>query len=194
MGFGIRKSISRLSVGCTIFKFRLLKFFFGFNAANQKLLTCRKESIIPLLQANGALIGNDCDIETNLQFHNCQNYNNLRIGNHCHIGKNTFFDLKEKILIDDRVTISMGTMILSHLDVGKSLLSDEFNKESKPVIIKNDVYIGAGSTILMGVELAEKIFVASGSVVTKSFPANILVGGVPARLIKKLSADDLDKT
>lgn len=54
----------------------------------------------------------------------------------------------------------------------------------KPVVIKKNAWIGAGATILAGVTVGENAIVAAGSVVTKDVPANCIVGGVPAKIIK----------
>lgn len=56
----------------------------------------------------------------------------------------------------------------------------------KDVTINDNCYLGTNSTILMGVELGENCIVAAGSVVTGSFSPNSLIGGVPAKLIKKI--------
>ncbi|WP_304414181.1 acyltransferase [Photobacterium atrarenae] len=52
--------------------------------------------------------------------------------------------------------------------------------------LKENVWVGTGSTILQGVTIGENSIVATGSVVTKSMPANVLIGGNPARVIKPL--------
>lgn len=59
----------------------------------------------------------------------------------------------------------------------------------KPVIIKKNVWIGAAVTILPGVTIGENSIIASGAVVNKDVPANTIVGGIPARIIK----EDIDK-
>ena len=55
------------------------------------------------------------------------------------------------------------------------------------ILIKRKAWIGAGATILPGVTVGENAVVAAGAVVTKDVPANTIVGGVPAKIIKKIS-------
>lgn len=54
----------------------------------------------------------------------------------------------------------------------------------KPVVIKRNAWLGAGATILPGVTVGENAVVAAGSVVSKDVPANTVVAGVPAKVIK----------
>ena len=57
----------------------------------------------------------------------------------------------------------------------------------KPVTIGNDVWIGANVTILAGVEIGRRTIIAAGAVVKKSFPdGHVVIGGVPARVLKTL--------
>ncbi len=57
----------------------------------------------------------------------------------------------------------------------------------KPIRIGNNCWIATGAIITAGVELGDHTVVAAGSVVTRSFPeGNVLIGGVPAKVIKKL--------
>lgn len=56
----------------------------------------------------------------------------------------------------------------------------------KPILIKRNVWIGAGVTILPGVTIGENAVVAAGAVVAKDVPANTVVGGVPAKVIKTI--------
>ena len=60
------------------------------------------------------------------------------------------------------------------------------HKAKKPVIIHDNVFIGAHSIILKGVEIGENSIVGAGSVVTKPIPASEVWAGNPARFIRKI--------
>lgn len=56
---------------------------------------------------------------------------------------------------------------------------------ARPITIGNNCWIGAGAIILSGVTLGDNVTVAAGAVVTKSFPGDCLIGGVPARILRR---------
>jgi acetyltransferase-like isoleucine patch superfamily enzyme len=57
----------------------------------------------------------------------------------------------------------------------------------KPILIKQNAWIGAGATILPGVTVGVNSIVAAGAVVSKDVPDNTIVGGIPARIIKSIN-------
>lgn len=61
---------------------------------------------------------------------------------------------------------------------------------AKPVIIGNDVWVGAGVHINQGVTIGDNCIIGSGSVVTKDIPANSIAAGVPCKVIKTITDDD----
>lgn len=63
---------------------------------------------------------------------------------------------------------------------------------AEPVIIEDDVWIGARATILKGVRIGRGAVVAAGAVVTRDVPPRTLVGGVPARVIRQLPTREGD--
>lgn len=58
----------------------------------------------------------------------------------------------------------------------------------KPVIIRRNAWIGAGTVILPGVTVGENAIVAAGAVVTKNVPDNTVVAGVPAKILRNINA------
>lgn len=74
----------------------------------------------------------------------------------------------------------------NHNYADKSKLIREQGVSRIGIKIGNDCWIGAKVTILDGVNLGDKCVVAAGSIVTKSFPNNSLIGGIPARLLKNI--------
>jgi len=138
----------------------------------------------------GAKIGANSVI-MNVKFFNWHHMGpgGITVGSDCFIGDETLIDLYEKVILEDKVTIAQRVTILTHLNVGYKdhPLQKFFPKQAKPVILKRGVVIGASATILPGVTIGENSFVAAGSVVTKSISAKTLVGGVPAKIIRKIN-------
>lgn len=90
-----------------------------------------------------------------------------------------------KVMFGPNVTIRGGNHNTSV--VGK-FMADVYSKretDDQNVIIEDDVWVGAGAIILKGVIIRRGSVVAAGAVVTKSFPPYSVLGGVPAKLIKK---------
>lgn len=90
------------------------------------------------------------------------------------------------ITIGNRTLVGYGTKILSSNHNVPKLPGRIFNSghSKAPVIIENDVWIGANCIILPGVTIHEGTIVAAGSVVTKDIPKNVYIAGIPARVIK----------
>ena len=91
------------------------------------------------------------------------------------------------ITIGDRCAIASGTRIVTATH-DPNVLPVSRVGINKSVIIGEDVWIGTAAIILPGVTIHDGAIIAAGAVVTKDVPADCMVGGVPARLIKKLEA------
>lgn len=95
---------------------------------------------------------------------------------------NSSIECFEKIEIGNNVCISENVQIR---DSDNHQIKGKENECTKPVIIKDDVWIGVGAIILKGVTIGEGAIIAAGAVVNKDVPAHTLVGGVPAKVIKE---------
>lgn len=124
-------------------------------------------------------MGENCMIQPPLQVNLADN---VKIGNNVAIMYNLLCMSAGGIFIEDNVMIAANVSLISN--------NHDFKEREiitcKPVVIKKNVWVGAGSTILPGVTIGENAIVAAGSVVTKDVPANTLVGGVPAKFIKQI--------
>ena len=61
---------------------------------------------------------------------------------------------------------------------------------AKPITIGNNVWIGAGTTVLAGVTIGDNTVIGAGSVVTKSIPGNVVAVGVPCRVMRPITPED----
>jgi len=121
----------------------------------------------------------------------------------CFVGNDVFFGAGGKILstdskvqIGDKVMFGPEFMIITgdhRTNLIGNYMFDVKEKEAgndSPVVIKDDVWIGARAIILKGVTISEGSIVAAGSVVTKSVPPFSVVGGVPAKVLHKRFSDE----
>ena len=170
--------------------FNVRKKALGFENANKLLRIVDKDILFKLLRIGGAMIGKGCSIESPLIVHNCASYCNLSVGNDVYIGKNCFLDLRARIVIRDNVTISNDCKLITHIDVGQSVLRARYPKSQGEVVINANTYLGAGTMILMGVEIGENCLIAAGSLVRRNIPANSFAAGIPARIIGKTNGKE----
>jgi acetyltransferase-like isoleucine patch superfamily enzyme len=141
-----------------------------------------------ILEAMGAHMDPSAYIESHLFIHNARpDFSNLRIGKQCYVGRNCFFDLSDTITLEDNVTLAARVMIHTHFDAGHSTAREYLPASHSPVTIKRGTYIGASAIILPGVTIAEDALVAAGAVVTQDVPPRVMVGGVPACVIKPIA-------
>lgn len=125
----------------------------------------------------------------------------ISVGEECYIGDGTRIWSALKIDIGNRVLIAHNCNIFdndTHPTDAMERREDATNAiwhgkrlnysslQSGPIIIENDAWICCNSTILKGVRIGEGSIIAAGSVVTKDVPANVVVGGNPARVLKKI--------
>ena len=69
-------------------------------------------------------------------------------------------------------------------------LQTESDWKVEPTVVKNGASIGSGSTILSNITIGENAMVGAGSVVTKSVPADTVVAGNPARVLRSIASVD----
>ena len=93
------------------------------------------------------------------------------------------------VSIGSHVNLAQGITVtaLNHNFTDPHLRIDEQGISTKPVVIADDVWIGANAVILPGVTIGRHAVVAAGAVVTKDVPDYCIVTGVPARIIKSIN-------
>ena len=113
---------------------------------------------------------------------------NAFVGKHCKIQSHTF--ICEGVTIEDEVFIGHGVMFVNDIyprSTGQSgALQTEAEWEVTPTLIKKGASLGSNATILGGVTIGENAIVGCGSVVTKDVPADTIVAGNPARVLRSL--------
>lgn len=113
---------------------------------------------------------------------------NISIGNNFFANYNLTILDEAKVSIGDNVFIGPNVNIYTACHPIESEPRNTRVQWAEPVTIGNNVWIGGNATILPGVTIGDNAVVGAGSVVTKNVEADTVVGGNPARLIKRINA------
>ena len=111
-------------------------------------------------------------------------------GKNITVGRNIFINMGCKFQDQGGITIGDGAFIGHNVVI--ATINHSLSSESRrtmipaPVSIGKNVWIGANAAIMPGVTVGDGAVIAAGAVVTKDVPANVIVGGVPARVIRDI--------
>ena len=125
---------------------------------------------------------------------------NSVIGDGCNLGQNVVVSpnvvLGNNVKVQNNVSIYTGVICEDDVFLGPSMVFTNVinprsaivrKNEYKVTIVKKGASIGANATIVCGNTIGEYAFVGAGAVVTKSMPSNVVIGGVPAKILKEIS-------
>jgi len=111
---------------------------------------------------------------------------NAKIGKRCKVSSHSF--ICEGVTIEDEVFIGHNVTFINDLfpraTTATGALQTDADWECRPTLVKKGASIGSSVTILCGVTVGENAIVGAGSVVTKDVPANAIVAGNPARVLR----------
>lgn len=151
------------------------------NIVNVKL--GKDVKIFDFVNLYGCSIGDNTKIGTFVEIQK-----NAIIGKNCKISSHTF--ICEGVHIDDNVFVGHNVTFINDKIPRATTESGDMQNESDwkvvETFVKRGASIGSSATIMCGVTIGEKAIVGAGSVVTKDVPANTIVSGVPARIMRKL--------
>lgn len=112
----------------------------------------------------------------------------LSIGEQVFIGKAVEFDVIQKVAVGNHVLIAPGVFITDHKhDLILEMHIQDQLCVAQPVIIGNDVWIGAKAVILPGVTIADGAVIGASAVVNRDVARNAVVAGVPVRFLRTRS-------
>ena len=111
--------------------------------------------------------------------------NNVSIGDYCHIAAINEIEIGDGVLIGSKVLITDHQH--GNTDVVTELMPAKRTLISKgKVTIGDNVWIGDNAVIMPGIHIGNNVVIGANAVVTRDIPANVVVGGIPAKIIRKM--------
>jgi len=139
--------------------------------------------IFDFVNLYGCSIDNDTKIGTFVEIQK-----NATIGKNCKISSHTF--ICEGVHIADNVFVGHNVTFINdkipRATTADGQMQSEADWKVVETFVKKGASIGSSATILCGVTIGENSIVGAGSVVTKDVPANTIVAGVPAKVLRKI--------
>jgi acetyltransferase-like isoleucine patch superfamily enzyme len=116
---------------------------------------------------------------------------NARVGRRCKISSHTF--ICEGVTIEDNVFIGHGVVFINDSYPRATTPDGELQSENdwtvERTVVKAGASIGSGATILANVTIGERALIGAGAVVTHDVPADTIVAGNPAKILRPLSSN-----
>lgn len=168
---------------------RALRFFWVTLAMAAYRLLLFPQLRAPFLRLLGARLGRGTILH-DVRFFNLyrRGLPGLVVGEECFLGDLCLLDLADEIRLERQVTLAERVLVLTHTNVGYQdhPLQRHFPALTGPVHVLEGSFVGAGVIVLPGVRIGPRACVGAGSVVTRDVPADTLVAGVPARVLRRL--------
>ena len=151
-------------------------------------------SINPTASINNVKIGSETKISGNSKVFGSP-ANSLEVGKGCYVGPySTIEGFNAKVTIGDYVSIAQNVNLMSGSGPNASVkLQKIFPVTTGEVNIGDNAWIGASAIIMPNVTLGRFCIVAAHSYVNKSFPDYSIIGGVPAKLIRRFTDLEIEK-
>jgi UDP-2-acetamido-3-amino-2,3-dideoxy-glucuronate N-acetyltransferase len=156
--------------------------------------------------ADDVKLGNNVKLATFINLYGCTVDDNTKIGAFVEIQKNAFIGknckisshtfICEGVTIEDNVFIGHNVTFINdafpRATAGDGELQTEADWACVPTRVKKGASIGSSATLLCGITIGENAIVGAGSVVTRDVPADTIVAGNPARIMKKIDEKNRD--
>lgn len=108
--------------------------------------------------------------------------NNSAIGDFAHIGASGGIEIGNDVIMGSYISFHSE----NHNFNDKNVLIREQGVTSKGIVIGNNIWVGAKVTFLDGCKIGNNCVIAAGSVVNSVFPDNVVIGGIPAKILKEI--------
>lgn len=141
-----------------------------------------------LLEEMFESIGKNCYIET--PFHANWGGKNVTFGDNVYANFNLTLVDDGKITVGNSVMFAPNVVLCTATHPIDPTLREKVVQYNLPVTIEDNVWLGAGVTVLPGVTIGKNTVVGAGSLVTKDLPSNVVAVGSPCKVLREISVND----
>lgn len=173
----------------------------AFNGCDETIDSIRSKAFQLLQRYNTLPVDQSIDIASEL-FGSIGDDSMVMPPFHCefgktvHIGPSTFINMGAMMLDGAPITIGSNVLIGPNCQFYTAGHSMDYRSRRKwetfckPIVVGDDVWVGGNTVICQGVTIGARSVIAANSVVTKDMPEDCLIGGTPARVIRKLHENE----